>query len=501
MKYRSLTEKTKSYFLLTLILSISLAMRLWKLDFQSLWLDELHTMNEADPDIDWKSMLFYLKCCDQQPPLYFVLARISFEIFGHTAIAVRLISVFAGTVSIWAMFLLGKEILNRNLGLIAASLTAVNFYNLHYSQEARVYSLAFLFSIFSFLFLIRVLKKLTLNNSILYAVFTLLLLYSHYYGLFILSSQIVLIILFLFFTEKSKRQLYIRRFLLSGGIVAVGYFPWLPYLKAMSEIHSFWAPPVSIGFLRDYFFQYFGNASVLKHLLIVLLFGYLVKVFHTTRRPGVNPVESNPLWFSFIILSTWILVTVLIPFLRSIWVVPMLVPRYTIVILPAFLIVLAYAIELINYKSLKWIVFSLFMIFSLNNIIVVKKYYSVISKSQFREMTQFVVENNGENYPVINERVAWQQQYYFKAMNCTPTILHGSKLSNMDSILASKTSKYNVSGFWIIGAHGDSPLTSEQKKGLDTAFVMVKEKKLFDAWAELYVKKIGIQNPAIRKSH
>src|SRR6185503_15042542 len=106
-------------------------MRLWKIDFQSLWLDELHTMNISDPDIGWKDMLGYLKCCDQHPPLFFFLARISFEFFGYTAVSARLISVIAGTVSVWAMYLLGKEILNRNLGLIAAALTTVNFYNLY----------------------------------------------------------------------------------------------------------------------------------------------------------------------------------------------------------------------------------------------------------------------------------------------------------------------------------------------------------------------------------
>jgi uncharacterized membrane protein len=95
-------------------------------------------------------MLGYLKCCDQHPPLSFFLTRISFEFFGHTAISARLISAITGTVSVWGMYLLGKEILNRNLGLIAAALTTVNFYNLYYSQEARGYITAFLFATLSF---------------------------------------------------------------------------------------------------------------------------------------------------------------------------------------------------------------------------------------------------------------------------------------------------------------------------------------------------------------
>jgi uncharacterized membrane protein len=181
-------------------------MRLWKIDFQSLWLDELHTMNEADPDIEWKAMMSYLKCCDQHPPLYFFLVRISFEIFGHTVLSARIICAIAGTVSVWAMYLLGKEILNRNLGLIVASLTSVNYYNLYYSQEARDYILAFLFSILSFLFLIRLLKKMNIKNSLFYGLFSLLFLYTHYYSLFAVGSQVVIILLFFLFLKGVKEK-------------------------------------------------------------------------------------------------------------------------------------------------------------------------------------------------------------------------------------------------------------------------------------------------------
>lgn len=464
-------------------------MRLWKLDFQSLWLDELHTMNESDPDLTWKEMFFYLKCCDQHPPLYFFLSKVSFILFGHTALSARLISALAGTVSVWGMYLLGKEIANRNLGLIAAAMTTVNYYNLFYSQEARGYILAFLFAAFSFLFLVRLLKRMTIKNSILYALFSLFLLYSHYYGLFVLVSQIALIVLFFFYTEKVEKKKYIKRFLLSGAIIGIGYLPWLPYLRAMSDIHSFWVQPVADTFISDFFFTYFGNPVMLKHLLVILLLGYLFNVFYVEKPLTLNPAKSNPLLFSFIILSTWIIITYLIPYLRSILVVPMLFPRYTIVVLPAFIIAIAYGIQLINFKLVRTIILSLFIIFSLINIIIAREYYSSVSKTQFREMTRFVVENNKENYPIIDELVSWQHQYYFKALNFKPTMLEGKKLNIVDSILAGKNPKYAVKGFWIVGAHGEQPLTADQRKGLDSAYIMTMEEKFYDAWAQQYISK------------
>jgi hypothetical protein len=270
--------------------------------------------------------------------------------------------------------------------------------------------------------------------------------------------------------------------------MAAGYLPWLPYLQAVSRIKAFWAPLVPVTFVSDYFFEYFGNMKFLKPILLLLLSVYLFKVLYAEKKLNSNPAKSNPLWFSFIVLSVWIVVTYLIPYLRSLLVVPMLYPRYTIVVLPAFLIAIAYGIELIRFKALKIFVLSAFIIVSLTTLLFSRKYYSQVSKTQFREMTEFVVENNKQNYPIIDELVSWQHQYYFKALKFKPTILEGSKLNVIDSILAGKNQKYIVKGFWIVGAHGEQPLTTEQKTALDTSFVMTMEKKFFDAWAELYIR-------------
>src|SRR5688500_17906536 len=133
-----LYQKARENWPILLILVVAFLMRIYKLTHQSLWLDELHNMNEADPDISWGTMFNYLRSSDQHPPLYFIVERLSFSIFGHTEFVARFISVIAGTVSVWAMYLLGKEFLNKSLGTIVAIITCVNYYNLYYSQEARV---------------------------------------------------------------------------------------------------------------------------------------------------------------------------------------------------------------------------------------------------------------------------------------------------------------------------------------------------------------------------
>ncbi len=188
----------KTFLILSIILAFGFLLRIYHINFQSLWADELDTINISDPDISWRATFDLINHISHHPPLHFIIEKIFLTLFGQTSLVLRGLSVIGGTISIWAMFLLGKEILNKNLGLIAAAITSVNYYTIIYSQEGRDYIFAFLFTVLSFLYLVRLIKSLSLKDSLYYAFFTLLLLYTHYYGVMILSSQIVLIIISFF---------------------------------------------------------------------------------------------------------------------------------------------------------------------------------------------------------------------------------------------------------------------------------------------------------------
>src|SRR6185437_16974622 len=116
---------------LLLILLVAFILRFYKLSYESFWLDELHTMNEADPSIPFSQLFGYLRSADQHPPLFFFLERFIFSIFGRSEFTGRFLPALAGVGAVWAMYLLGKELLHRNLGLIAAAITCVNFFALY----------------------------------------------------------------------------------------------------------------------------------------------------------------------------------------------------------------------------------------------------------------------------------------------------------------------------------------------------------------------------------
>jgi hypothetical protein len=473
---------------LFLIMLVATLLRLWHLNFQSVWLDEIHTLREADPSIPLSETIHYLHYTDQHPPLYFFLQRLIFGVFGNTTGVCRVLSAIAGIIGVWAIYLLGKEIKDKGLGLILAAITAINYFSIYYSQEARDYITVFLFTILSLLYFVRLIKGLDKKAMWLYALFTLLMLYSHYFGLFVIVAQYVIAFI-LMLVEKEQKKLFIRRFIIAGVAIVIGYAPWMPILLDISKITSFWVPFPQQDFYVSYFNGYFGYSAFLTPFLFILLSFFSIRAFMEKKED--SEVRQSPLLLGFTIFLPGVVVTYLIPYVRSVLKIPMLFDRYTIVVLPFFLLAVAYGIYLISNLMVRYIVLGTFILLSLVNIFISQQYYTGVHKTQFRELMAFVAQDHGMRYPLVNKRISWQLQYYTDRNKEAPPIIAVNPPDAVDSILKQASPRYEVPGFWLIEAHGgstiDNCVDTATMKRLLTKFVLVKEIKLYDAWAQLYL--------------
>ncbi len=464
--------------ILYIILFAAILLRFYHLTFQSLWLDELHTMIEADPKLSFKELFHYLTCCDQHPPLFFFLEKLLFSIFGHSEWVARGLTAIAGTLGVWAMFLLGKELFNNKTGLTVAAFTCVNYYSIFYSQEARGYILAFLFASFSFLYLVRFAKNPNKKETLLFSLFTLLMMFTHYYGIFVMLAEAV-ILGTLWLIEKENKSLLFKHILGSFALIALVYASWSPFILDMKQIKSFWITGVSPNFATEYFFEYFGNSDLLKPFLLLFLIGYFVHLFSLKGN-----IKEQPFLFGFFILAAWIFFTYLIPYLRSVFVVPMLFPRYTIVVLPAILLVLACGVQSLQNKMIRNMLIGVFIFVSLLDIIGVKKYYSIPNKTQFREVTEYIVKHNSLKLPIINPNTTWQFQYYVNRNKIGQQLLGENTNYLIDSFIKSK----NTNGFWLVGTHNNPPkLTEEQQKAISSNYILTLDSNYFDSWLQQYV--------------
>jgi len=154
------------------------ALRLYHIDYQSLWYDELHSIIPTDPNNSLSSIIEYSKT--DQPPLFFIYIHYVFVLFGYNELVGRIASAFLGLLGILGIYLLGKECEGKTAGLFAALLTAVSYYHIYYSQELRFYSMSFLFSVLSYFFFIRAFKQNNPIDFIGYVILHTLLRISHF---------------------------------------------------------------------------------------------------------------------------------------------------------------------------------------------------------------------------------------------------------------------------------------------------------------------------------
>ena len=402
----------KNNYILIGIISIGAILRFYKLDFQSVWLDELHTMKEADPKFSFSEVYADVIDHEQMPPLYFYTVNLLFKLFGYTSFVVRFYSAIIGVFGIYFTYLLGKEMFSKRVGIIAAALISVNYFQLFYSQEARPYIFLYLLSILSFYYLIRYLKDNSIKNALAHGFIAGLMISFHFFGLFVLFSQYVLLLIFLILSQE-KEKFFVGS-AVSGAVTSILFIPAIKVFKKVSEIKEFWIPQPTLDIYTNYFRYFFGNSELVLSLVGFLVCIYFIRLLKEKDTPiNYDAIIENKNVFNFIILSVWVVISILIPLIRSYLAIPMLQPRYFTAVLPAVIILIAVAINQFNNKTIQIGLISMFIIFSITDIVVVKKYYTAAHKDQFREASQFIIDNNKTNQPVATSWI-WHFSYFLK---------------------------------------------------------------------------------------
>jgi uncharacterized membrane protein len=121
-----------------LTLLVALALRLYHIDSQALWLDESYSWWDAEQR--WSDLWALVPECDPHPPLYFGLLKIWIGAFGDSTAVLRVLSAFLGTATCALVILAGRELAPR-VGWLAGVLFALTPFQIEFGREARPYSL------------------------------------------------------------------------------------------------------------------------------------------------------------------------------------------------------------------------------------------------------------------------------------------------------------------------------------------------------------------------
>lgn len=476
----------KENFSLILILILATLLRVYGADYQSIAIDEILSMNNSDPKLSLKQLYDSVLFWEYLPHLYFYLLRIVFEIFGYTTMVGRLFSAFIGVLGVYAIYLLGKEIFNKRAGLIAALFLSVNYIHIFYSQEIRLYGMLFLFSTLSFYRLVIFIRNSTLRNAVYYGIFTGLIINAHFFGFITVFAQCIILLYFIIKTPSYQRKTILINAILAGFVAILIILPGYEAIMRMLEINSFWLAPPTADVYTNIIKEFFGNSEMVLFGVGLLFMGYLIAVFNQNEKNDLQNIKKNDLIFSSIIFFIWVVISLLIPLLKSHLDVSMIINRYFISIVAAILVVLAIGVETIKNNTVKTILVVYISLFSIVDLFAVRKYYSTPNKTQFRELTDSIKMKNTDKSKIVTVW-SWLIPYFFQ--NDSQIKIENSKIE--DYVFNLKNGTIKPDAFWFVNTGAPNfELAPDLKQYLEETFFLKEKLEFNDIWANYYVPKV-----------
>lgn len=189
---------------LLIIFLLGLGLRLYQLDTDSLWLDEVKAAITSR--MDFVSMLKFQAEHSTHPPLLYIVNHFFLAFMGNSDFVLRLQAAFFGSLSLLLTYKLGGMLWTRKEGLIGAFLLATSAYHIRYSQEARHYALMIFLGLLSLVFLLKALHSGRKRMWILFGLCAGLNIYTHYFAFLILASETLFAAGVLFHGSLSSRR-------------------------------------------------------------------------------------------------------------------------------------------------------------------------------------------------------------------------------------------------------------------------------------------------------
>ncbi|MBF0594971.1 MAG: glycosyltransferase family 39 protein [Candidatus Omnitrophica bacterium] len=412
---------------LFIVVIMGAGLRLWGLDVQSFWNDELGSWGYGHQS-SLSKVIERVVSSDVNPPGYYVLLYY-IEKFGDSEVVLRLPSAVCGILSIVMIFLIGKRLFSWREGIVASVFMAFSWCPVFYSQEARAYAFLLLFSCLSVYFWLAIVERLRTKDRVssfaimAYLAAAVIACYVHYYGVYLVAIEgIAGVVLFCRSGRNSMFFFYIY------AVIVVAYLPWLYIFWQRLFVHpsgEWILAPRGVVDSFIWYLKFIFDQSMFYILVVGGAYLFLLaRVVYERSRSYI---------FEYSVLIGWLV----LPFM-GVWSISYFTPlhilenRYLIISLPAAYLLVARAVVLLPLnaliKRLSVVALAVFLIWDL---IFRLQYYSIPSKEQFREAVNFVIQHDGHYKDSIIVGSVWNEEcldYYFRRGNFNKHV--GYLLSN-----------------------------------------------------------------------
>ena len=458
-----LSQPTSSWARTSLALGIlllfSILLRLFRIDNQSLWVDELLTLGQSAIGRSWAE-LYLLD--NIHGPLQSVLMHIV-GFFGRSELLFRVPSAIFGALTVAGMFWIGRTIADDKTGFLAGYFCAVSPLGVWYSQEARNYSMCLFFTVLALGLFLLFIRRGQTRHLLGYAVTLALSLLSNLTAVFVAVATQTLSI----FTGASKWRFW--KVAAVHVAVALLFIPWI--LQAWGE----WIEPrletadaavplrgettftaMAVPFAIYTFSAGFTLGPSLSELHVdrssSLLGSYWMEIAASVIVFGFLFIRGAMSLFSrsrqhFWVLAVWFAMPILLVSVLGVLNIKPFNVRYILVGLPVYLILLACGAAGLrrSIMAVSVIAVTLLSVLSLSNLYFCEKYW----KEDTRGAARYISERTSPDSRIMAYSIVALLRWYLP--DRTIVQIHQAKTGTDEEVIETlRRETADVSEFWLV---------------------------------------------------
>lgn len=251
-----------------------------------LWLDEALSVNIARLPL---GQIPRALSHDGSPPLYYVLLHYWMDFFGEGNFAVRALSGVISAASLPFFWAAGRRLGGRAVAWVVFFLALSSPFAINYATTTRMYSLMILVSLLGYLALTRALERPTTGRLVAVAAVTAALLYTHYWGIYLIGATGAWLAWRLWRTGQGRSVL---RAVVFGTLI---WLPWFPVF-VFQTLHTGtpWTSSASPGDLLQVFADFSGSGPWGGLLTFAMFALFILGTFGRTAAPGTVVTLEAP---------------------------------------------------------------------------------------------------------------------------------------------------------------------------------------------------------------
>lgn len=269
---------------------------------ENMWFDESYSVAMAKHSF---IEIWQIGSKDVHPILYYFCLHVLNLIFGNNMIVYRMFSALMFALLGIIGYTHIRKDFGEKIGILFSFLILFLPMAGQYSAEIRMYSMGMLLGTLMAIYAYRIYKgKIVKTTYIFFGLSSLLVSYTHYYGLML--AGIINLVLFVYLCKNRKeRKIDLKKFIITAVLQVLLYLPWLFYFVKQLEgvSRGFWITLSLPGTLYEILtVQFQGSLKIQPIILSTMFYAYIACLVSKSKTKEDKPANLCFIFYGSIIL-------------------------------------------------------------------------------------------------------------------------------------------------------------------------------------------------------